>query len=270
MKSLALALGGLLTTLVILLCLCGRFADTTPVSDTVPPPAPDAGQFTSAAKRPPVNPPRPAYRVTPLGRYSESGALFSHADSRLPKFAPPPGYMGTVSSAGNRHGQIVGTLHLHKSGAYTVIQDHGFLWQQGRMHDLGSLPGYQISYAVAINDRGAIVGDAHADSFPANENIPGHAVCWVGGKVCDLGIGEATAINNSGAIVGVSAMDTADCPREPHALLWAHGYRYDLNDLIPKDSCWVLAQATDIDNRGRITGHGTFHRSPRAFLLTPR
>jgi len=270
MKSLILALGGLLTALVILLCLCGRFADTTPISDTAPPPAPDAGQFTPDAKRPPVNFPHLAYRVTLLGRYLESGALFPHADSRLPKFAPPPGYMFTASSAGNKHGQIVGTLRLHGSGAWTVIQDHGFLWQHGRMHNLGSLPGYQISYAVAINDGGVIVGDAVADSFPADENIPGHAVCWVGGKIYDLGIGGATAINDSGAIVGVSAMGTADCPREPRALLWAHGYRYDLNGLIPKNSGWVLEQATHVDNRDRITGHGTFHSQPCVFRLTPR
>jgi len=270
MKSLALTFGGLLTAFVTLLCLCGHLADTTPIPDTVPPPTPASGQYVPAAKRPPVDSLRPAYRVTPSGRYSESGTLFPHADSRLPKFAPPPGYMFAISSASNRRGQIVGTLRLYRSGAYTVIQDHGFVWQQGRMHNLGSLPGYQISYAIAINDKGVIAGDAVADSFPADENIPSHAVYWVRGKIYDLGIGGATAIDDSGTIVGVSATGTADCPREPHALLWAHGYRYDLNDLIPNNSGWVLSEARAINAKGQITGNGKLNGKPHAFLLTPR
>jgi hypothetical protein len=270
MKSLVLALGGVLTTFVILLWLCGRFADTTPISESFATPAPDAGQFTPYAKRPPVHAPHPAYRVTPLGRYSKPDALFPCADSRLPKFAPLPGYMFAVSSAGNKHGQIVGTLRLYGAGAWLVIQDHGFLWQRGRMHNLGSLPGYQISDAVAINNQGVIVGSAAADSFPANENIPGHAVCWIGDKIRDLGIGEASAINDSNTIVGVSAMDTGDIPREPHALLWTHGCRYDLNDCIPPHSGWLLSQAAHIDDHSRVTGYGTFHGQPRMFRLTPQ
>ncbi len=127
---------------------------------------------------------------------------------------------------------------------------------------------YQISDAVAINDQGVIVGGAAAASFPTNENIPGHAVCWVGGNIRDLGIGEASAINDSNTIVGVSAMDTGDIPREPHALLWTHGCRYDLNDCIPPHSGWLLSQAACIDGRGRITGYGTLHGRPRMFRLT--
>ena len=297
MKSLTLALIGLLTTAIVFLWLCARFSDMRPITSAEAASPVGNSPYTPFARRPPLGKHGPRYSVTadgPLPPNAYTVNIMSRRDVkggvttrtkrvrlmlrhdqpplglRLLRLRPLPGYQVAFSLAANRHHQIVGYCHSGESGAYLVIKEGAFLWRQGRIHVLATLPDYQITHAVAINDKGVIVGDATVDSFPADVNIPGHAVCWVGGKVHDLGIGEATAINDSSAIVGMSAMGTADCPREPHALLWTHGYRYDLNDCIPVHSRWLLAQATDIDNRGRITGYGTFHDQPRTFLLTPR
>ncbi len=269
MRSLVLALSGLLTVMGGILWLYGRSANTPPISENAPVPALDAGQFTQYARRPPITAMHPAYRVALLPRSLERNVLFPPAHSRLPQLAPLPAYRGIISSASNRRGQVVGTLKRYASGAWTRVQDHGFLWQRGRMYDLGSLPGYQISTAVALNDQGIIVGYACIDSFPADSGIPSHAVCWIDRQIRDLGAGEATAINNAGDIVGDTNSSTADFPQEPHALLWTHGYWYDLNDLLTKNSGWVLEQAAHVDNRGHIAGQGIFHGKPHTFLLTP-
>lgn len=53
----------------------------------------------------------------------------------------------------NNRGQIVGHSYTKREQ-----EDHAFLWQNGKMTDLGTLPGMKTSGAVAINERGQIVG----------------------------------------------------------------------------------------------------------------
>ena len=295
MKSLMLILVGLLTTAIVSLWLCARFSDMSLITSAEAASPVGSGPYTPFARRPPVgkhgprysvtaNGPLPpnAYRVNIMSRRDVKGSVTTETKRlilrhdqpspglRLPRFRPLPGYQVAFTLAANHHHQFVGYYHSGESGAYLVIKDCAFLWRQGRMHVLATLPDYQMTSANAINDKGVIVGDATIDSFPADMDLPGHALCWIDGKVRDLGTGFAAALNNAGDIVGNSGSGPADYAHDPHALLWAHGYRYDLNDLIPKNSGWVLAQATHIEDRGRITGYGTFHGQPSLFRLTPR
>jgi hypothetical protein len=182
---------------------------------------------------------------------------------------PLPGYNFADPLAVNHHRQVVGYYGGGGSGAYLVVLAKAFVWQNGRLHFLPTLPEYTITHAVAINNHGLVAGDASLGSFPGDENVPAHAVCWVHFKIRDLGTGAALAVNNAGAIVGDSGNGPAVSYHDPHALLWTHGYRYDLNDCLPPRSGWVLSTATGITNNGQITGYGLFHGKEQAFVLTP-
>ena len=261
--------------------------------DTRAPAAVGSGPYTAFARRPTAGA-GPYYSVTPSKDDSpnECGARLDirrvaqgvlrtgvrHPNRYGPvppelrgrRFRPLPGYQEVYALAANHHGEVVGYCQSIVSGAWMREQARALLWRRGRVRALGTLPGYEITHAVALSDGGVIVGDATIDSFPADMDIPGHAVCWIGGKVRDLGTGWALAVSNAGQIVGDSGTGPADYFHDAHALLWARGYRYDLNDCIPKHSGWLLVQATHIDDHGQIAGCGTFHGSARAFLLTPR
>ena len=66
----------------------------------------------------------------------------------------------------NQRAQIVGRYRA-RSGAL-----HAFLWDGGRLSDLGGLPDGDESEAIAINRCGAIVGWARSASGEM------HAVLW--------------------------------------------------------------------------------------------
>ena len=286
--KLLLALGLLLTTVVA--CL---------QANALPSPAVGNGPYTPSAKPPGGSSPAPRYRVTLLaGAKPEptTGTMIMRAVGRgnvppliqrplvrrwhryLPtppelrncRLPPLPGYNFADPLAVNHHRQVVGYYGGGGDGAYLVVLAKAFVRRKGQMQILETLPGYQITHAVAISDHGLIVGDGTCDSHPASMDTPGHALCWVHFKVRDLGTGAALAVNSAGEIVGDSGNGPADVYHDPHALLWTHGYRYDLNDCLPPRTGWVLSTATGINNKGQISGRGLFHGKDQAFLLTPR
>jgi probable HAF family extracellular repeat protein len=102
----------------------------------------------------------------------------------------------------NDRGQIVGYSWTHTDMHGDELDDRAFLWERGRITDLGTLGGASAAPA-AINDAGQVVGSSEIK--PNDVSI--HAFVWKSGKMTDLGAGprsSAVAINDRGQIAGTS------------------------------------------------------------------
>lgn len=97
----------------------------------------------------------------------------------------------------NERGQVVGISET------AAGETHAFLWERGRMRDLGTLLGGRMSVASDVNDRGEAVGWAR------NSSGQRRAVYWQGRAPLDLGTlggkeSWANAISEDGEIVGAA------------------------------------------------------------------
>src|SRR5207253_2507011 len=144
---------------------------------------------------------------------------------------------------------------------------HAFLWQKGRMQDLGTLPVTNTSpgsVAFAINGKGQVVGESNV---ARNE---WHACSWVDGNIVDLGTlpfdrhSCATAINNKGVIVGFVGLPGETAKR--HAFICNNDKMRDLNTFIDSKAGWTLERADSINENGQIVGTGLHNGERRAYL----
>lgn len=122
---------------------------------------------------------------------------------------------------------------------------HPFLWERGRMRDLGTLGG-TFSYVSGLNDRGQVAGFSELEG-----NSNGHAFFWDRGVMTDLGTlgGSNSAafwINDAGQVVG-----NADLPDGTHhGFVWSKGTMTDIGT-IGSDPC---SNGFYINARGQVAG----------------
>lgn len=109
----------------------------------------------------------------------------------------------------NNAGQVIGDAMLTDDPVTHIWRDHAFLWEKGKLRDLGTLPGGHRSRPCAINSKGQIVGYSDIKG----NDIAEQPVVWEHGQVKDLttlipngtqwvGLDGAAGINDQGQIVG--------------------------------------------------------------------
>lgn len=120
-----------------------------------------------------------------------------------------------------------------------VTQTRAVIWENGEVHDLGTLGGTD-AIALFVNDGGQIVGQSYAvDSVPnpiphcEDSPLTLHGFIWENGKMADLGtLGGSCAFpyafNNSGQVVGQANLGGDS---ESHPFIWEQGKMKDLGAL---------------------------------------
>jgi probable HAF family extracellular repeat protein len=159
------------------------------------------------------------------------------------------------AAAVNESGQVAGWAFTNSTPnlVTNIPTQDPFLWQDGRMIDLGTLGGTEgVTGSFggvgggAINRRGQVVGTSNLAG-----DLTHHAFLWNEGALTDLGTlggsnAEAYWINDAGEIVG-----RADVPgpnQYHHGFLWKSGVMTDLGVA----NRWPCSTAIDINAKGQI------------------
>lgn len=158
---------------------------------------------------------------------------------------------GTDATAAlvNDHGQIAGMSYTNSTlnPATGLPTQDPFLWDDGRLLDLGTLGG-TFGFPNGINNRGEVVGQSN---LVGDSNY--HPFLWKRGVLMDLGTlggdkGFANSVNDVGEVVG-----RADLPGNQihHAFLWKDGTMIDLG--IPPGG-GPCSTAYSINSKGQVVG----------------
>jgi probable HAF family extracellular repeat protein len=162
-------------------------------------------------------------------------------------------------------------LAVGSSGTCTNLSIHAVLWENDTAFELPNL-GYDGDAAYAINDHGQAVGYVSNGSTIVASLWPNgaHSAVTTLGILPGDGAAFATGINNRGQVVG----STFNSEGWSRGFIWQDNVMTDLNTLIHKDSNLYIIAASNINERGQISGMATVLTGPdankiHAILLTP-
>ena len=145
-----------------------------------------------------------------------------------------------------------------------------FLWDHGKMTDLGTLGGTN-GFAQCVNHRGQVIGGSSLAANPAacNSGGPGcHAFFWQDGTMTDLGTlggdnSEAIWLNEAGEVVGSADLAGPSGNQTHDAVLWKDGQIHDLGT-VPGDPC---SRGRGLNARGQaVGGSSDCHNFLHAFV----
>ena len=118
----------------------------------------------------------------------------------LPLGGLTPAFQNIAATGINDSLQIVGVSPLQLGAPSFSAFNRAFLWQGGKMTDLGSIDGSN-SAAFAINAKGTVTGSSSTSTGT-------HVALWNAGSISDLGIcpsanrAQGNAINLAGHVAG--------------------------------------------------------------------
>lgn len=189
------------------------------------------------------------------------------------------GGYGTLATALNSRGQVVGSalnsvpedpdIAGFFNGYPAAQQVRAFLWQDGAIHDLGTLGGNDAQ-ATFINEPGDVTGLSSMNTqINDTTGLPTtHPFIWKNGRMQDLGsLGGTLAtpgsfsygpwgrvMNARGEVAGTSRL-----PGDAswHAFLWSNGHMIDLGTLGGSKS-----EAVSINDRGQVVGRAYVTDTP--------
>jgi probable HAF family extracellular repeat protein len=153
---------------------------------------------------------------------------------------------------------------------------HAFVWQNGKLTDLGTLPGGSASFPYFLSDNGLIAGGSEDGAFDPNIGTPEfRAVLWRNGAINDLGTlggtsSLGTGVNDIGQVIGGAQNAIPDqysffgLGTQTRAFLWQDGVMTDLGTLGGPD-----AFATYINRSGQVTGPSDTSDIPNSITGAP-
>jgi len=167
----------------------------------------------------------------------------------------------------NAQGQAVGY------SGNCFFATHAVMWKNNAAFVLKDLGGIRSNIAYVINNRGQIAGKVRS----ADDSHYVTALWQPDGTLTthEPLLGDldafATGINNLGQVVG---NDFDSNFNWTHGFIWQNGVMTDLNTLISGDSNLLIISASNINDRGQISGMGWVVSGPHAgdihaFLATP-
>ena len=173
----------------------------------------------------------------------------------------------------NDQGQAVGY-----SGS-CIAALHAVMWQNGTALQLQDLGFPRSNIANVINNLGQSAGQVRRADGSARVAAlwqPEGTLTVLDQHSCNCDLSGdpasfATGINNLGQVVG-STFDAEN--NWTHGFIWQNGVMTDLNSLIPGDSNLSIISASNVNERGQISGMAFVLSGPNtgnihAYLLTP-
>ena len=172
--------------------------------------------------------------LDPITRYpADHAVLFNHGT--VVDLGTLPGGHESQAIAINDRGQVAGFANNGIPDQTSIFpwgtQTRAFIWQDGVMHDLGTLGGPDADLAT-LNARGQVAGDSFTNATPnaATRTPTTHPYLWTDGRMRDLGTLGGTAsvttwLNDHGQVVGQSSL-AGD--HTAHPFLWDGTHLRDL------------------------------------------